>query len=193
MYYIYKDDEIAVRKMEDCIDDYNLMVKWLSNPVVLEYYEGRNNPFDYDRVIHKFGPRAKGEEPVIPCILEYKERPIGYLQYFRIEAEEYKVSEIINLQTYSSPYGIDLFIGETNHWNKGVGTKLLLAGLRYLFEYENADVIFIDPLTSNKRAIRCYEKCGFKPVGIIENRELQEGKYKDSLIMLISASELCNR
>jgi aminoglycoside 6'-N-acetyltransferase len=103
-------------------------------------------------------------------------------------ADEYNVSEIIDMEDYRLPYGIDIFIGETNYWNMGIGTKLLQAVIQYLFDFEKADAIFIDPQTWNRRAIRCYEKCGFKPIGMIEKRELQDGEYKDSLIMAITVT-----
>lgn len=61
--------------------------------------------------------------------------------------------------------------------------------LSYLFLNENADIVFIDPQTWNKRAIRCYEKSGFTPMTVIKNREMHDGEYKDSLIMSISVQE----
>ena len=53
---------------------------------------------------------------------------------------------------------------------------------------ENADIIFIDPQTWNKRAIRCYEKCGFNPIMVAENRELHDDEPKDCLIMVITSN-----
>jgi aminoglycoside 6'-N-acetyltransferase len=174
--------------MEDCMDEYNLLAKWLSTPEVLKFYEGRNNPFDLDKVVKKFGPRARGENLVTPCIIEYDEQAVGYIQYYKIDPEEYDVKEKIDISKYQSPYGIDLFIGEPDYWNKGIGSKLMKKMIQYLFEIKKADVIFIDPLTSNKRAIKCYEKSGFKAVGVIEKREIFEGEYKDNLIMSITKS-----
>jgi aminoglycoside 6'-N-acetyltransferase len=188
MHYLFKERDIAVRRMEDSAEDYKLLTKWLSNPEVLAYYEGLNNPFDYEKVIQKFSARVKGMENVVPCILECDKLAIGYLQFYRIVADEYNVSEIIDMEDYRLPYGIDIFIGETNYWNMGIGTKLLQAVIQYLFDFEKADAIFIDPQTWNRRAIRCYEKCGFKPIGMIEKRELQDGEYKDSLIMAITVT-----
>lgn len=187
MQYICKENSVAIRKMNDNSYDYNLLAKWLSDPEVLEYYEGRNNSFDLDRVIKKFGPRIRGEELVTPCIIEYEEQAIGYIQYYKIDSEEYNVCGKIEINEYAMPYGMDLFIGETDFWNKGIGTNMLKALIQYLFVKENADDI--DPQTWNKRAIKCYEKCGFKPITIIEKRELLDDEYRDNLIMMILSKD----
>lgn len=186
MNYLLKNGDISIRKMEDDIRDYNLMAKWLSTEELLDYYEGRSNSFNLDKVIKKFASRAKGEEAVIPCIIEYNQKPIGYIQYYCIEPDEYDIGDAINMKNYMCPYGMDLFIGEIDSWNKGIGTIVVKSLIAYLFENENTDIVFIDPQTWNKRAIRCYEKSGFAPMVIINNREMHDGEYKDSLIMSIS-------
>lgn len=172
--------------MEDNITDYKIMTKWLSTEELLDYYEGHSNSFNLDKVIKKFAPRAKGEVAVVPCLIEHNQKAIGYIQYYIIEPDGYDVGDAINMKNYRLPYGIDLFIGETDNWNKGIGTIIVRSLISYLFNNKNSDIIFIDPQTWNKRAIRCYEKSGFIPMVVIKNREMHDGEYKDSLIMSIS-------
>lgn len=186
MGYLFQNDDIGIRRMEDNMEDYKLMAKWLSTDEVLDYYEGRSNKFDLEKVIKKFAPRVKGQEAVIPCLIEYRQRAIGYIQYYPIEPNEYDIGDTINMNNYSLPYGMDLFIGETDTWNIGIGTKAVKSMISYLFMNKIADIIFIDPQTWNKRAIRCYEKSGFTPRVVIKNREMHDGEYKDNLIMSIS-------
>jgi aminoglycoside 6'-N-acetyltransferase len=186
MKYLFQNGVIGIRKMEDSIADYKPMAKWLSSEEVLDYYEGRSNAFDLEKVIKKFAPRAKGEEAVVPCLIEHNQRVVGYIQYFPIEPSGYDVGDYINMKNYRSPYGMDLFIGETDHWNKGIGTIAVRSLISYLFNNKSSDIVFIDPQTWNKRAIRCYEKSGFIPMLVIKNREMHDEEYKDSLIMSIS-------
>ncbi|WP_066714850.1 GNAT family N-acetyltransferase [Clostridium sp. Marseille-P299] len=188
MRYIFLDEKLGIRKMEDNIMDYSHMVKWLSTPEVLEYYEGRNNAFDLDKVMKKFAPRAKGQEAFKACIIEYDQKAIGYLQYYPLD-DEYGLNGTIDLKDYKLPYGIDLFIGELDMWNQGIGTTVVRALVKYLFHTIRADIVFIDPQTWNKRAIRCYEKSGFTRRIVIEGREMHEGGFKDSLIMSVSIDE----
>ena len=74
---------------------------------------------------------------------------------------------------------MDQFIGESTYWNKGIGTQLVRAMVAYLIEEKGADRIVMDPQTWNERAIRCYEKCGFKKVKLLPENELHEGEYRD--------------
>lgn len=184
----YKSEIVLIRKLRDCDEDYKLLVKWLSDPTVLDYYEGRSNPFDLHKVKEKFEHRARGESRVIVGIVECNKNPIGFVQYYKIIPNEYRETELIDMQEFHTPYGMDIVIGETSYWNKGIGTEIIQTLIKHLFEHLKADIIFIDPQTWNKRAIRCYEKCGFKTIDIIKERELHDGEYKDSLIMCITSN-----
>ncbi|GIN63772.1 hypothetical protein J27TS8_37650 [Robertmurraya siralis] len=44
---LFQNGKLLVRKLE--LKDNYLLAKWLSDPLVLEYYEGRDNPFDLER------------------------------------------------------------------------------------------------------------------------------------------------
>lgn len=68
---------------------------------------------------------------------------------------------------------------ETDYWNKGIGTLLVKAMVEYLVDKQQADKVIMDPQTRNVRALRCYEKCGFKKIRILPNHEYHEGEYLD--------------
>jgi len=169
---LFQKENLLIRELE--WKDKYLLSKWLSDPEVLQYYEGRDNPFDVEKMEQQFFDE---EADTTRCIIEFNEVPIGYVQFYKIgEAERRNYgygesSEII--------YGMDQFIGESAYWNKGVGTQLVRAVVAYLVEAKGADRIVMDPQTWNERAIRCYEKCGFKKVKLLPENELHEGEYRD--------------
>lgn len=74
---------------------------------------------------------------------------------------------------------MDQFIGETDYWNKGIGTLLIHTMVNYLATQKSAARIIMDPQASNKRAIRCYEKCGFEKVKLLPKHEFHEGEFRD--------------
>ena len=41
----------------------------------------------------------------------------------------------------------------------------------------------MDPMTWNRRAIRCYEKCGYSKARILPQNELHEGEWHDCWLM----------
>ena len=165
--------------MRDERQDYRLMSKWLTDERVLEFVFGRDNPFDLDRVLAKYGPRVRGEDKVVPCILEYNDSPIGYMQYYPVEqGREY------GIETVEAVFGIDLFIGEPDHLDCGIGTRAMKILVGYLDSALGAARVVVDPVVTNKRAIRCYEKSGFKKVKVLPRHELHEGTLRDCWLMV---------
>lgn len=57
----------------------------------------------------------------IRCIIEYEEKKIGYLQYYNLDEED--INLYLDSDCKDVCYGVDLFIGEPNYWNKGIGTE----------------------------------------------------------------------
>lgn len=47
-------------------------------------------------------------------------------------------------------------------WNKGYGTEAMKAVVRFVFTQTQADLFLVPPHKDNIRAIRVYEKAGFK-------------------------------
>ena len=186
---LIQKDNVSIREMRFEDEDFDLMEKWLTDVEVLQYYEGRDQPFTRQQVIEKFGRRAAGEDYVVPCIVEYAGVPIGYMQYYELPEN---IKEQYGVVVVSDVYGMDLFIGETRYWNRGIGTTMVKALLEYLFTVKEASNVFIDPQTWNERAIRCYEKSGFRKVKLLPKNELHEGILRDNWVMKISAEEFEN-
>ncbi|MBW3110779.1 MULTISPECIES: GNAT family N-acetyltransferase [Bacillaceae] len=166
---------LNVRPLEDK-DKYTLS-RWLSNPEVLEFYEGRDRPFTIQLVEEKF----LSDRGVMSCLVEYEGNEVGYLQYYQLDHETMIRYGYTNLDEVI--YGTDQFIGETEYWNKGVGTQLIRAVVEYLLQKEGVHRLVMDPMTWNTRAIRCYEKCGYSKARILREHELHEGKYHDAWLM----------
>jgi aminoglycoside 6'-N-acetyltransferase len=180
-----QNNEIAIRLMQDEMQDYLLMEKWRTDERVLVYYGGRDYPYLLEKVIVTYRPRIKGEEPVNPCIFYYQNQPIGYLQYYALNDLPETDRQKYFLEQTNNVYGIDLFIGEPEYWNQGIGTKVLTSAINYIFTQLQADKIVIDPDIKNHRAIRCYEKCGFVKIKVLHAHEIHEGKYQDCWLMAI--------
>ncbi|SFC40462.1 Protein N-acetyltransferase, RimJ/RimL family [Bacillus sp. OV322] len=80
-------------------------------------------------------------------------------------------------------YAVGLF--DPTVWNKGLGTKITQLVLRYAFEELQLHRVDLRVLQYNKRAIKCYEKCGFIQEGVEREGALIEGKYETDIFMSI--------
>jgi RimJ/RimL family protein N-acetyltransferase len=87
----------------------------------------------------------------------------------------------------SATFGI--FIGDKNYWGHGLGTEATLLALDYAFNLLNLNSISLEVVDYNKRAIQCYEKCGFHYVGKKRKSLYMAGVYHDLLIYDILYSD----
>jgi aminoglycoside 6'-N-acetyltransferase len=84
--------------------------------------------------------------------------PIGFIQIIdpALEETHYWGAVEDNLRA------IDIWIGEEQHLGKGYGTQMMHLVIRRCFDSPEIRAILIDPLVSNTKAIRFYERLGFK-------------------------------
>jgi aminoglycoside 6'-N-acetyltransferase len=184
---LISDGELSIRLMRDELDDYQVMAKWLSDPRVLEFYEGRDHAMPLDQIQAEYAPHIRGEDDVAPCLIILESAPIGYLQFYRVGEDSRNSYGLAADYDLESVYGIDQFIGEVSCWNRGLGTRSVLLLLRYLFQTKGARRVILDPHVTNLRAIRCYEKCGFRKVKILRAHEMHEGVLRDVWLMEASS------
>ena len=126
--------------------------------------------------------RRRGRRPVRP-----------YQTSFAIEVDGTVVGSIQVAEEEEPDYrhaGIDLFI-DTDHQGRGLGPEAirLLAG--WLFDARGHHRLTIDPAAANARAIRAYERVGFRPVGIMRQYERgADGTWHDGLLMDLLPQDL---
>ena len=84
---------------------------------------------------------------------------------------------------------VGIAIGEKSQWNKGYGTEVMRLLLRHGFETLNLNRIALHVFDINKRAIRAYEKAGFKREGVQRDAMYLNGKYVDVIIMSVLRKE----
>lgn len=109
-------------------------------------------------------------------IIEYNSKCIG-------SARLHHVSEADRNATYA----IGIF--DDSLLSKGVGTEVTKLVLEYAFKELRLHRVALKVLEYNKRAIRCYEKCGFKKEGVLRESAFIEGKFHSDIIMSILENE----
>jgi len=84
---------------------------------------------------------------------------------------------------------VGIMIGEKDVWNQGYGSEAMLFLLEYGFETLNLHRIHLQVLANNPRAIRSYEKVGFKLEGRQRDDIFKDGHYIDVLRMSVLRPE----
>jgi RimJ/RimL family protein N-acetyltransferase len=82
-----------------------------------------------------------------------------------------------------------ILIGERDYWNKGYGTDAMRVLLRYAFNELNLYRVTLNTFEYNPRAIRSYEKAGFKFEGRVRKYLNREGRRWDLIYMGILRDE----
>ncbi len=93
----------------------------------------------------------------------------------------------IDWKDRKAEYGI--LIGDKEAWGRGFGLDASKALLAYAFGELNLHRIFLRVLAQHVRAVRLYEKLGFRTEGRLRCDSFRGGAYHDTLIMGILASE----
>src|SRR2546423_10951177 len=133
--------------------------RWRNEPHVMQWwYEDDDSEPTLDVVARNYGPDHDEKEH--RYIIELDGRSIGYIQmYLLSDWPDY--AALIQEQGA----GIDLFIGEPDLINKGIGTEVIK---RFVEDVVFADApitqCVTDPEITNKAAIRAYETPGSVPV-----------------------------
>lgn len=159
--------------------DAPVLLKWMTNPLVLEFYGGRDLTYTFEKIQEEFYTLEKGARR---CLVELEGTPVGYIQIYQLDAAL--------CREYHYPYregelafGIDQFIGEPALWNKGIGRAFISLVIDHLTAAEGACAVILDPHCNNPRALRCYEACGFQKIKFLPAHELREGQWEDCWLM----------
>ncbi len=94
-----------------------------------------------------------------------------------------------NIDLINKTAELGIFIGDKKHWCKGFGSEATMLLLAYGFNILNLNNVMLTVKEHNKRAIACYEKCGFKPIGMRRQANIYGTKKCGTLYMDILATE----
>ncbi|EPQ5336623.1 AacA4 family aminoglycoside N(6')-acetyltransferase [Pseudomonas aeruginosa] len=155
-------NQVWLRPMTE--EDLEMLHDWLNRPHIIEWWGGEEARPSLAEVRKHYLPRVLAEEAVTPYIAMLGEEPIGYAQSYVAmgSGDGWWESE-----TDPGVRGIDQSLADATRLGMGLGTELVRALVAHLFSDPAVTRIQTDPSPLNARAIRCYEKAGFRQQGII--------------------------
>jgi aminoglycoside 6'-N-acetyltransferase len=155
-------------------DDVADLVRVLQEPDVARWWHGFDEAKVREELVHPdpsdvtvYGLRPLHGGPVI-----------GAIQFGEEEDPMYRHASI------------DVFLS-AREWGKGLAPEAIRTVVHHLFHSRGHHRIVIDPAAENLRAIRAYEKVGFRRVGTLRQYEKgADGTWHDGLLMELLAAEL---
>ena len=138
-------------------------LKWV------KYWDTKQHVIDCDPDDEWNWERELGRNPAWreQLVAERNGEPIGFVQIIDPYREETHYWGDVK----PNKRAIDIWIGEETNLNKGYGTLMMKLAIQRCFENPEIDGILIDPLKSNTKAHRFYERLGFE---FIEERVFDE-------------------
>lgn len=137
--------------------DLPLIGRWLAEPHVARWWDPPETG-----IAHIAAHMT--EAHVAPYLIVAPGRPVGYLQLYHANPDEFWRPRRLPRETY----GLDLFIGPSEALGRGLGTRAVRLSVRHLSALPEAARLHVDPSPDNAVAIRVYDKAGFVGAGAIE-------------------------
>ncbi len=87
----------------------------------------------------------------------------------------------IDMLNQKGEYGI--FLAPSAPKGKGIGTETAKLAIQYAFEMRKLHRLFLRVYAENERAIRSYEKAGFKKEAFLVDDVFVNGEYRNIILM----------
>lgn len=140
--------------------DIAMLHQWISRPHVAAWWD---SPVTLDDVADEYG-EATCDPKVRPFIAHLGGEPVGFIQVYGVlgAGDGWWPDE-----TDPGARGIDQFLADGTRLDRGLGTAMVRAFVAQIFADPAVTRVQVDPQPLNARAIRCYEKAGFRRLGEI--------------------------
>lgn len=156
-------------------EDVEQFTEWLNDFEITDYL-GRSGMLSSLDSEKKYLEENSNLEATFVIITLDKDKMIGTVSLERIN----------NIHRTAT---LGIFIGNKEYWNNSYGTEAIRLILDYGFNYLNLHNIKLNLMSFNERALKCYQKCGFKEMGRIRENRFINGKYYDTICMDILSNE----
>lgn len=168
-------EKVAIRPIERA--DLPVVLPWWNDPEVMYYADDNPHPSTTLQELEERYEQEERSDSTERFIIETLDgESIGDLVYFGYRPDTRNVQ-------------IGILIGVKKYWGRGYGSEAIRLWLKYLFEHRHVHKVSLTVSDFNLRAIRAYEKCGFRRDGVLRHNAIIDGKYVDHLVMSLLEDE----
>ena len=114
---------------------------------------------------------------------------VSFTVYDRESLQPIGITDLHRISQIDQRSEFGIHIGDKEHWDRGYGTEATALTLDYGFNALNLHTILLRVFSYNERAIKVYERVGFKPVGRWRGAHRVGGRAFDVIFMDCLATE----
>jgi RimJ/RimL family protein N-acetyltransferase len=162
-------------------EDLPTVTRWYRDPELARLTRYQTRPMSPAEVERFFRTRLLSADALAYAIVERRlGQPIGFTTFSALDADNGSVL-------------FHITIGERGAWGRGLGTETAELMLGHAFERLGLHRVGLSVFSFNTRAIRSYEKVGFRVEGRLRDAILRDGRYWDEIQMGILRDEWLTR
>ncbi len=141
---------VCHKSLADTLDDYT----WQTDPELAYLTATRTLTTGFIKYLLSYTNQLRHRRPIKYqfAIKTHNGKHIGNCAYYGINKTKGEAE-------------IGIIIGDRHYWDRGYGTDAVSSLVDYIFSQLNLNRIHLKTLYSNKRAQRCFDKCGFSVYG----------------------------
>ena len=170
---------VALRRPQPA--DLASVISWYRDREIAKLTRYQSRPMNEAEVERFFQLRMLAPDALAYCIVELPEwRLIGFTTFSSLDGDNGSVL-------------FHITIGERDAWGRGLGTEATELMLEHAFERLGLHRVGLSVFSYNLRAIRAYEKAGFRIEGRQREAILRDGRYWDEIQMGVLVDEWVQR
>lgn len=170
-----KGRSIRLRPMTE--DDWDILLKWNSDPEVFYYVEAANVTAHTLEVVQEI--YRSTSQNAFCFIIELEGKPVG-----DCSLQKMNIKRILQKYPNLDCRRIGIMIGEKEYWGQGIGTEAIRLLTEFGFLKQGAGMIFGAGIPDyNPRSLRAFQKAGYKIVLKIEERPGSKANYIQDLAL----------
>jgi RimJ/RimL family protein N-acetyltransferase len=170
---------VALRRPEPA--DLDALVRWYRDPEIARLTRYQTRPMTQAEIERFFQVRMLSQDALAYSIVELPMwQLIGFTTFSSLDGDNGSVL-------------FHITIGERDAWGRGLGTEATELMVGHAFEGLGLHRVGLAVFSYNERAIRAYQKAGFRIEGRLRDAILREGRYHDEVEMGMLESEWAAR
>jgi RimJ/RimL family protein N-acetyltransferase len=172
---VIRGEKVALRRPRP--EDLGDVRRWYADPELARLTRYQTRPMTEAEIELFFRSRLLAPDALAYAIVELPaERLIGFATFSGLDPDNGSVLYHIT-------------IGERDAWNRGLGTETTSLMLAHAFDRLGLHRVGLTVFEYNERAVRAYEKAGFRIEGRLREAVRRDGRYWDEITMGVLEDE----